>query len=185
MNTPKPPAGATTDPTPQAGSATSQVPTAMMPVSNATIGVATMTAPSIMAASSSGGLLANNASNSAPDLQGVAPRSGSVLSISIKEKAALYASYMPFFINGGLFIPTSKSYQPGDQILLSVNLFEGQYKLPIAGEVAWITPAKSLSGRAQGIGVHFLGDESGKNAKAKIEELLGSAVRSTRPTHTM
>ncbi|HYD33587.1 MAG TPA: pilus assembly protein PilZ, partial [Methylophilaceae bacterium] len=33
------------------------------------------------------------------------PKPG-VLSLAIKEKAALYAAYMPFVKGGGLFIPT-------------------------------------------------------------------------------
>ena len=37
------------------------------------------------------------------------PKSG-VLSLAIKEKAALYAAYMPFLKGGGLFIPTSKPF---------------------------------------------------------------------------
>ena len=35
-------------------------------------------------------------------------RSG-ILSLTIKDKAVLYAAYMPFIKNGGLFIPTNKS----------------------------------------------------------------------------
>ncbi len=36
------------------------------------------------------------------------PRQG-ILSLSIKDKSALYAAYMPFVINGGLFIPTNRN----------------------------------------------------------------------------
>ena len=39
--------------------------------------------------------------------------------------------------------------------------------------------------KAQGIGVHFKNDESGIEAKRKIEGLLGGVMQSTRPTHTM
>jgi type IV pilus assembly protein PilZ len=39
--------------------------------------------------------------------------------------------------------------------------------------------------RAQGIGVHFKNDESGVEAKRKIEGLLGGVMNSNRPTHTM
>ena len=31
-----------------------------------------------------------------------------VLSLNIREKAALYAAYMPFLKGGGIFIPTSR-----------------------------------------------------------------------------
>ena len=33
-----------------------------------------------------------------------------ILSLTIKDKGALYAAYMPFVKNGGLFIPTNKKY---------------------------------------------------------------------------
>ena len=34
-----------------------------------------------------------------------------ILSLTIKDKSALYAAYMPFIKNGGLFIPTNKWFK--------------------------------------------------------------------------
>ena len=45
----------------------------------------------------------------------------SVLSLPIKEKAALYAAYMPFLSNGGIFVPTTKPYKIGDEIYLILD----------------------------------------------------------------
>jgi len=109
----------------------------------------------------------------------------SVLSLPIKEKAALYAAYMPFLNNGGIFVPTSKPYRIGDEIYLILTLMDDPTKYPIAGKVAWITPAGAANNKAQGIGVHFSADESGQRVKARIEELLGAALRSSRATHTL
>ena len=109
----------------------------------------------------------------------------SVLSLPIKEKAALYAAYMPFLKNGGIFVPTSKSYKIGDEIYLILTLMDDPTKYPIAGKIAWITPAGANNGKAQGIGVHFSADDSGQRVKARIEELLGAALRSSRATHTL
>lgn len=109
----------------------------------------------------------------------------SVLSLPIKEKAALYAAYLPFLTNGGIFVPTNKPYKLGDEIYLILTLVDDPTKYPIAGKIAWITPAGANNGKAQGIGVHFSSDESGLRVKQRIEELLGSAVRSTRATHTI
>ena len=39
-----------------------------------------------------------------------------ILSLAIKDKAVLYAAYMPFVHNGGLFIPTKKDYHLGDDV---------------------------------------------------------------------
>ena len=36
-----------------------------------------------------------------------------ILSLTIKDKAVLYAAFMPFLENGGLFIPTNKQYVIG------------------------------------------------------------------------
>ena len=109
----------------------------------------------------------------------------SVLSLPIKEKAALYAAYMPFLTNGGIFVPTSKPYKIGDEIYLILTLMDDATKYPIAGKIAWITPAGANNNKAQGIGVHFSGDESGVRVKLRIEELLGAAIGSSRATHTL
>ncbi|GAB3411967.1 PilZ domain-containing protein [Massilia agilis] len=109
----------------------------------------------------------------------------SVLSLAIKEKAALYAAYMPFLKNGGIFVPTNKPYKIGDEIYLILTLMDDPTKFPIAGRVAWITPAGANNNKAQGVGVHFPADESGQRARLRIEEILGAALRSSRATHTL
>ena len=109
----------------------------------------------------------------------------SVLSLAIKEKAALYAAYMPFLRHGGMFVPTTKPYKIGDEIYLILSLMDDANKYPIAGKVVWITPAGANNNKAQGIGVHFPADETGQRAKLRIEEILGAALRSSRATHTL
>ena len=109
----------------------------------------------------------------------------SVIQLAIKEKAALYAAYMPFLKNGGMFVPTAKPYKIGDEIYLILALMDDPNKYPIAGKVAWITPAAANNNKAQGIGVHFPDDETGQRAKLRIEEILGAALRSSRATHTL
>lgn len=116
---------------------------------------------------------------------GPQPTRPSVLSLAIKEKAALYAAYMPFLKNGGMFVPTPKPYKIGDEIYLILSLMDDPNKYPIAGKVAWITPAGANNNKAQGIGVHFPADEAGQRAKLRIEEILGAALRSARATHTL
>jgi type IV pilus assembly protein PilZ len=108
----------------------------------------------------------------------------SVLSLSIKEKAALYAAYMPYLQNGGIFVPTSKTYQLGDEVYLILTLMDDQTKLPIAGKVVWVSAAGGRS-RQPGIGVHFPADDSGGAARKAIEDILGAALKSARPTLTI
>ena len=108
-----------------------------------------------------------------------------VLSLAIKEKAALYAAYMPFLKFGGMFVPTPKPYRIGDEVYLILALMDDPNKYPIAGKVAWITPPGASNNKAQGIGVHFPDDESGQRTRLRIEEILGAALRSSRATHTL
>jgi type IV pilus assembly protein PilZ len=108
-----------------------------------------------------------------------------VLSLAIKEKAALYAAYMPYLKNGGMFVPTQKPYKIGDEIYLILALMDDANKYPIAGKIVWITPAGANHNKAQGIGVHFPDDDSGHRARQRIEEILGAALRSSRATHTL
>ena len=111
------------------------------------------------------------------------PRS-SVMSLAIREKAALYAAYMRFIDGGGLFIPTTRKAQLGDEIYAILSLMDDPNKVPIPGRVCWITPA-GVPGRQQGIGVQFAKGEAGEAARIAIERLLSGALQSTRPSHTI
>ena len=47
-----------------------------------------------------------------------------ILSLTIKDKGALYAAYMPIIKNGGLFNPTPKPYRLGDEVFILLTLME-------------------------------------------------------------
>ncbi|MBV1777042.1 PilZ domain-containing protein [Burkholderiaceae bacterium DAT-1] len=119
------------------------------------------------------------------DLARSAPRPGGVLSLSIKEKAALYASYMPFIVGGGVFIPTAKAYAIGDEVFMLLQLMSDPNRIAVSGHVVWVTPAGSHGNRTQGIGVQFAANEAGKQARDRIEGILGGALERSRATHTM
>jgi len=108
----------------------------------------------------------------------------SVMSLSIREKAALYAAYMRFVDGGGLFIPTTRPAHLGDEIYAIVTLLDEPAKVPIPGKVCWITPA-GVPGRQQGIGIQFAKNEAGEQARQIIENLLNGVLKSARPTHTI
>ena len=107
-----------------------------------------------------------------------------ILSLSIKDKSALYAAYMPFVVNGGLFIPTTRDYEMGQEVFMLLNLMDETERLPIAGKIIWKTPAGSGSYRACGVGVQF-SDQDGGTARNKIETYLAGALNADRSTHTM
>lgn len=108
----------------------------------------------------------------------------SVLSLTISQKSALYAAYIPHLRRGGIFIPTTKRYRIGDEVFMLLTIMDDPNKIPVAGTVVWVTPANCQGSKAQGIGVHFSDDESGHAAKRRIEGLLGGLMQSTRSTHT-
>ena len=106
-----------------------------------------------------------------------------ILSLTIRDKAVLYAAYMPFVEHGGLFIPTNKSYNLGDEVFMLLSLMDEPEKIPVAGKVIWITPKGAQGNRAAGIGVQFSGEDD--MASNKIETYLAGSLESERPTHTM
>ena len=99
-----------------------------------------------------------------------------ILSLTNKDKNALYAAYMPFVQNGGLFIPTNKKYQLGDEVFMLLSLMEESERIPVA--------VGAEGNRAAGIGVQF-SDQDGGTARNKIETYLAGALGSGKPTHTM
>jgi type IV pilus assembly protein PilZ len=108
-----------------------------------------------------------------------------VIQLSIKEKAALYAAYIPLFADGGIFIPSSRDYRIGDDVYVLLSLPDDPQRYPVAGKVAWVTPAKAQGGRTQGVGIRFPADEKSRLLKLKIEEILGASLGSDRPTQTI
>ncbi|MCK5829360.1 MAG: PilZ domain-containing protein [Methylococcales bacterium] len=107
-----------------------------------------------------------------------------ILSLSIKDKNALYAAYMPFVTNGGLFIPTTRKYEMGEEVFILLNLMEETERLPISGKIIWLTPDGAEGYRAAGVGFQFSDKDEGV-ARNKIETFLAGALDSGRSTHTM
>jgi type IV pilus assembly protein PilZ len=109
----------------------------------------------------------------------------SVIQLVFREKGALYAAYVPILLDGGLFVPTTREYKLGEDIYLLLSLPDDPQRYPVAGKVAWITPANASGGRTQGVGVRFPNDEKTRLLKLKIEELLGTQLQSAKPTQTI
>jgi type IV pilus assembly protein PilZ len=118
-------------------------------------------------------------------LQPAAGNRPSVIQLVFREKGALYAAYIPLFADGGLFVPTTRDYKLGEDIYLLLTLPDDPQRYPVAGKVAWITPANAPGGRTQGVGVRFPADEKTRALKVKIEQLLGTNISSAKPTQTI
>lgn len=107
-----------------------------------------------------------------------------ILNFAVKDKSALYMSFMPYIKNGGLFIPTTKSYRLGDEIFLLLQLMEEADRIPVAGKVIWVTPPGAEGNRSIGVGIQFSEQDKGSTRK-KIEAYLSGTLNSQRPTHTL
>ncbi|MDT7834660.1 PilZ domain-containing protein [Aquabacterium sp. OR-4] len=108
-----------------------------------------------------------------------------VIQLVFREKGALYAAYIPMLADGGLFVPTTRDYKLGEDIYLLLSLPEDPQRYPVAGKVAWITPANASGGRTQGVGVRFPNDDKARLLRLRIEEILGTQISSAKPTQTV
>lgn len=109
----------------------------------------------------------------------------SVIQLVFREKGALYAAYIPLFSEGGLFVPTTREYRLGEDVYLLLTLPDDPQRYPVAGKVAWVTPPNASGGRTQGVGVRFPVDEKTRALRVRIEEVLGTAIQSSKPTQTI
>lgn len=118
------------------------------------------------------------------ETQTTTPAKPGVLSLAIKEKAALFAAYMPFVKGGGLFIPTARPFHMGEEVFMLLSLLDDPHKLKVVGKVIWITP-QAVNNKPQGVGIQFSDVDGGGEAKRRIEAILANALKSSRPTHTI
>ena len=109
----------------------------------------------------------------------------SVMQLALRDKGALYAAYIPWFADGGIFISTTREFRLGDDAYVLLTLPGDPQRYPIAGTVGWITPAGAGGTSVQGVGVRFSADAHGVQVKTKIEQMLGAALGSDRPTLTL
>ncbi|MEJ2631691.1 MAG: PilZ domain-containing protein [Acidihalobacter sp.] len=107
-----------------------------------------------------------------------------ILTLTIRDKNALYQAYMNFVKNGGLFVPTQRNYKLGDEVFMLISLLDEGEKLPVAGRIVWMTPKGAQGGRLPGIGVQFSDQDNGK-VRSRIETALAGMLKSDRPTHTL
>ncbi len=107
-----------------------------------------------------------------------------IIAFSITDRGALYSSYMQYVTNGGVFVPTSRSYDIGDCVFVLLKIMDETTPFALEAEVVWITPPGAQGNKLNGIGVQF--DEADKGAaKNAIEQHLGGTLQSERPTQTM
>lgn len=94
----------------------------------------------------------------------------------IKDRNQLYAFYMPFLQNGGLFIPGNQHQAPGSKAMILLTLPNDPVKKTITGKVCWITPPAAQMGVAAGLGIQFDDNDASKQVCAQIEKMLAGIL---------
>ena len=108
-----------------------------------------------------------------------------MLSLAFKDRNSLASAYMPFIKGGGLFIPTTKSYELGESVFVLLTLTDEAQKFPLTGKVVWVTPPQAQQGRPPGIGVQLPQDDEGLKIKVAIEQIIDNIQASMKKTHTL
>lgn len=116
-------------------------------------------------------------------MKGLGGLRSALLNLSIKDVDELYACYMPFVKNSGLFIETRHPYKLGDEVFVVLEMLDEPNKFPLSGKVIWVTPGGAVSNRKQGIGIQ-LSEENAALVK-KIELHLAGLLNTDRTTHTL
>ncbi|MES1925321.1 type IV pilus assembly PilZ [Salinisphaera sp. T31B1] len=117
----------------------------------------------------------------------IASQSG-IVRMDIADNDELYASYMPFVSNGGLFVHQETlgkaRYDMGSDVFLLLHLAAQNERLPVAGKVIWLTPRSAGIQRPAGIGIQFSAQDNGTTQR-RIETLLAGMLETARPTFTL
>ncbi len=93
------------------------------------------------------------------------------LKLELLSKRDLYAVYMPFIKEGGMFIRTEDTFELGDVIQLSIKLLDDAEVYVLKTKIVWLTPKFAQGNLPQGIGVQFTGEDARK-VRDRIENYL-------------
>ena len=96
----------------------------------------------------------------------------------------LYAAYMPFIKNGGLFVRSKELCVLGDKVNLSIKLLEEPIIYELQGKVIWITALGAQGNKPAGFGVQLIGEDRSAVCN-KIETLLADRLKSSQMTDSM
>lgn len=110
---------------------------------------------------------------------------GKMINFTIPDKPELYRSYMSFLKHGGLFVPTTDSFNMDDEVLLIVNLPEHNEPKYLRTTVCWINSTNTTAGQPQGIGLALGTDQVSIETKQAIEDLLPGLKLNERTTYTL
>lgn len=111
------------------------------------------------------------------------PRMGGIIQANITDRNMLQASYMPFVIGGGLFIPSQQAVRLGQEVFVLATLPEQSQKIPLTGKVIWVNYKQSTA-KPQGFAIQLTG-EKGAYYKSEAEKLLAGSLSLNHPSYTI
>ena len=108
-----------------------------------------------------------------------------IVRVDIADDDALYAAYMAFITNGGIFVQAHQlgavSYTLGMDIYLLLHLKAENERWPVHGRVVWVSTLEDRQ-HATGCGVQFR--DQGET-RQHLETLLNGRLQSDQPTLTL
>lgn len=111
------------------------------------------------------------------------PRMGGIIQANIPDVETLAASYMPYVLGGGLFIPSKQAVKLGEEVFILATLPDQTQKIPLTGKVIWVSQ-KQNGVKLQGFGIQLAG-EKGIQFKSEADRLLAGIKKDGRRSYTM
>lgn len=111
------------------------------------------------------------------------PRLGGIINFPIRDLTALKASYMPYVLGGGLFVPSNRPVALGDELFVVTSMPDSPERIPLTGKVIWISH-RANAHRPAGFGIQLTGDE-GIKFKNKAEKMLVGQLTTEGLTYTL
>lgn len=105
---------------------------------------------------------------------------GHVFRVDFLEPSAVYNCYMPFYVNKGIFVPSSHVSGLDEHVFLAATLPGDPTVYFMSGRVSWVG-----AGRRKGFGVHLFSEESSKRFCIAVEALLLRQTNASAATYTM
>lgn len=109
-----------------------------------------------------------------------------VVRVDVADDDVLYAAYMPFVVNGGLFVHarqlSNMNYMLGSDLFLLMYLQSEGERLKVRGRTIWVN-ARAGHRRPAGIGVQFR--DNGETRHRLEQFLAGRLAHSEQPTYTL
>lgn len=105
------------------------------------------------------------------------------MSLTIPDTQTLLSAYMPGLERGGIFVPTQERYMLGQEVFLLLTLPDESERLPLTGNVVWLSPPGVSGHRVPGIGIQFSADD--RPVRDRIENHLAGQLDKDAATYTL